>query len=311
MRVTGHEEWGDTRRDRAARAMSSGMEIDGVPLRPAAVRWLNESQLQITLTEGKHRQARAMCDMAGLKVAALKRVRIAGVRLGGLRIGQWAALPEIFHRSLWADANGQAPSQATTGVARSGGTSPRATASPSRPPQPVSPRSNERRSGRGVADGVGSGGPEKSSRVADGQAPPPQPEARRERSRGHGGLTRVPNGQAAPPQREARGERSRKREGFYGGAGVRHGGGGSYGQRDGYGGGFIKREGSGGGFGQRVGFGGGGGARKREGRGGGGGYGQRNGSADRASVPRPAAAGQSRAGKEPPAPGRILREVVI
>eukprot|EP00962_Isochrysis_galbana_P029188 scaffold9318_cov107-Isochrysis_galbana.AAC.3 len=84
------------------------MEIDGVPLLPATVRWLNESQLQITLTEGKHRQARAMCDMAGLQVAGLKRVRIGGVRLGGLRIGQWAALPETVHRSLWAEATGQA-----------------------------------------------------------------------------------------------------------------------------------------------------------------------------------------------------------
>ena len=58
VRVTGHEGWSEKLRQRAAKMMCGGMELDGKPLREASVRWLNEAQLQIVLTEGKHRQAR-------------------------------------------------------------------------------------------------------------------------------------------------------------------------------------------------------------------------------------------------------------
>jgi len=58
VRVTGHEAWSERRREKVVRELSFGMSIEGVPLKRATVHWLNEAQLQIVLTEGKHRQAR-------------------------------------------------------------------------------------------------------------------------------------------------------------------------------------------------------------------------------------------------------------
>ena len=45
--------------------------------------------LSFTLTEGRYRQIRRMCELVGLKVVALKRVRIGKVRLKDLPLGQW------------------------------------------------------------------------------------------------------------------------------------------------------------------------------------------------------------------------------
>lgn len=69
-----------------------GLELDGEPLRPAQVEWLNEDQLRFVLTQGKKRQIRRMCEAVGLQVLGLKRVRIGGVMLGDLPAGQWRYL---------------------------------------------------------------------------------------------------------------------------------------------------------------------------------------------------------------------------
>jgi 23S rRNA pseudouridine2604 synthase len=69
-----------------------GMELDGEPLRPAVVEWVNEDQLRFVLTEGKKRQIRRMCEGVGLDVLGLKRVRIGRVMLGDLPAGQWRYL---------------------------------------------------------------------------------------------------------------------------------------------------------------------------------------------------------------------------
>jgi 23S rRNA pseudouridine2604 synthase len=69
-----------------------GLELDGVPLRPAAVSWQNEDQLRVVLREGRKRQIRRMCELVGLQVLGLKRVRIGSVPLGPLPPGQWRYL---------------------------------------------------------------------------------------------------------------------------------------------------------------------------------------------------------------------------
>ena len=69
-----------------------GLELDGEPLRPAQVEWVNEDQLRFVLTQGKKRQIRRMCEAVGLQVLGLKRVRIGGVMLGDLPTGQWRYL---------------------------------------------------------------------------------------------------------------------------------------------------------------------------------------------------------------------------
>lgn len=69
-----------------------GLQLDGKPLKPAHVEWVNREQLRFVLIEGKKRQIRRMCDLVGLKVLGLKRVRIGRIRLGNLPEGKWRFL---------------------------------------------------------------------------------------------------------------------------------------------------------------------------------------------------------------------------
>ncbi|WP_180730572.1 pseudouridine synthase [Paraburkholderia sp. PGU19] len=69
-----------------------GLELDGVPLKPALVDWQNGEQLRFVLREGKKRQIRRMCELVGLEVVGLKRVRMGQVMLGALPPGQWRYL---------------------------------------------------------------------------------------------------------------------------------------------------------------------------------------------------------------------------
>lgn len=68
------------------------MELDGAALRPAQVSRLGASGLAVVIHEGKNRQVRRMCEMAGLSVRALRRVREGALRLGDLRTGTWRVL---------------------------------------------------------------------------------------------------------------------------------------------------------------------------------------------------------------------------
>ena len=72
--------------------LNHGLELDGEPLRPALVEWINDDQLRFVLREGKKRQIRRMCEAVGLKVTGLKRVRIGNVMLGDLPVGEWRYL---------------------------------------------------------------------------------------------------------------------------------------------------------------------------------------------------------------------------
>ena len=69
-----------------------GLELDGKPLKPAKVEWINREQLRFVLTEGRKRQIRRMCDLVGIKALGLKRVRIGNIKLGKLPEGQWRIL---------------------------------------------------------------------------------------------------------------------------------------------------------------------------------------------------------------------------
>jgi len=69
-----------------------GLWLDGQPLKPAQVEWVNPQQLRFVLREGKKRQIRRMCELVGLRVTALKRVRLGRVRLGALPPGRWRYL---------------------------------------------------------------------------------------------------------------------------------------------------------------------------------------------------------------------------
>lgn len=59
------------------------------------------AKLSVTIHEGRNRQVRRMCDMAGLHVTRLIRVREGGVLLGSLPKGKWRYLTEEEIQSLF------------------------------------------------------------------------------------------------------------------------------------------------------------------------------------------------------------------
>ena len=82
--------------ERGMPVLRGPLELDGVPLHPAQVRFLRrekgESVLSVTIHEGRNRQVRRMCALAGLEVKRLKRVREGRLMLGRLRPGEWRLL---------------------------------------------------------------------------------------------------------------------------------------------------------------------------------------------------------------------------
>lgn len=78
--------------DDKLKLLRGGLALDGRPLKPAQVEWINRDQLRFVLREGRKRQIRRMCDLVGLKVVGLKRVRIGKIKLGDLPEGKWRFL---------------------------------------------------------------------------------------------------------------------------------------------------------------------------------------------------------------------------
>ncbi len=74
--------------------------LDGVRLAPAQVKLLGDGEMSITIHQGKNRQVRRMCALAGLKVKRLQRVREGMVLLGELPLGKWRFLTEEEVRGL-------------------------------------------------------------------------------------------------------------------------------------------------------------------------------------------------------------------
>ncbi|MYD78297.1 MAG: rRNA pseudouridine synthase [Gammaproteobacteria bacterium] len=72
--------------------LTVGLSLDNVKLAPAKVDLLDSNYFRMTLTEGRKRQIRRMCELVGLDVTGLKRVRIGNVRLGSLPVGKWRLL---------------------------------------------------------------------------------------------------------------------------------------------------------------------------------------------------------------------------
>ena len=72
--------------------LTGPMELDGIPLAPARVERLGEERLSVTIHEGRNRQVRRMCALAGLAVKRLVRVREGSLALGTLKPGAWRHL---------------------------------------------------------------------------------------------------------------------------------------------------------------------------------------------------------------------------
>jgi len=81
----------------AAELLRRPMEIDGHTVGPTSVRLLKEDGnggglLSVSITEGRNRQVRKMCDKVGLTVMRLKRISEGGLSLGPLPSGKWRYL---------------------------------------------------------------------------------------------------------------------------------------------------------------------------------------------------------------------------
>ena len=72
--------------------------LDGYTIRPPQVRLIKAGEgkalLRITIHEGRNRQIRRMCELAGMHVTRLKRVKEGDLCLGDLPLGKWRCLTE-------------------------------------------------------------------------------------------------------------------------------------------------------------------------------------------------------------------------
>ena len=84
--------------ERELEILTSPLEIDGYVIRPADVKLAESDEsgtvLKITLQEGRNRQIRKMCEIAGLTVKRLSRVSIGNLKLDGLPVGKGRYLDE-------------------------------------------------------------------------------------------------------------------------------------------------------------------------------------------------------------------------
>lgn len=82
--------------DTAQTLLQRRVVLDGVPIREPKVRLLRmgeeKATFSVTICEGRNRQIRRMCELAGLEVARLRRVREGTLALGTLRSGAWRYL---------------------------------------------------------------------------------------------------------------------------------------------------------------------------------------------------------------------------
>lgn len=89
---------------RAAREVKRGVELEDGPVRATTVeaRPLGHGrhELELTLTEGRNREVRRLCEAVGLEVERLVRTRFGPVHLGRLQAGEWRALTRAERGAL-------------------------------------------------------------------------------------------------------------------------------------------------------------------------------------------------------------------
>lgn len=82
--------------DDERRRLEQGLVLEDGPTAPARVEKVRSSGshtwLEMTITEGRHRQVRRMCEAVGHPVSRLKRIRVGFLNLGELRSGQYRML---------------------------------------------------------------------------------------------------------------------------------------------------------------------------------------------------------------------------
>jgi len=91
--------------EEALNTLSEPMLIDEHLVKANGVKVLKRTEnggiLNISITEGRNRQIRKMCESSGLKVSSLKRISIGPVKLESLGTGKWRHLTDEERESLW------------------------------------------------------------------------------------------------------------------------------------------------------------------------------------------------------------------
>jgi 23S rRNA pseudouridine2605 synthase len=86
----------------ALRRLRTGLELDDGPTAPAQARLLAADTIELTITEGRKRQVKRMCEAVGHPVRSLERTRFGPLALGGVAQGEYRRLTDREVRSLAA-----------------------------------------------------------------------------------------------------------------------------------------------------------------------------------------------------------------
>ena len=91
-----YDVWVSDYSQEAATKVSQPIVLDGYKIQKPDVKLIwernHKALLQITIHEGRNRQVRRMCAVAGMQVERLKRVQEGAVSLGELSLGKWRFL---------------------------------------------------------------------------------------------------------------------------------------------------------------------------------------------------------------------------
>lgn len=84
--------------------LSQPVELDGYMIKKPEVSLFREdggrAQLLVTIHEGRNRQVRRMCALAGMEVCRLQRIKEGNLELGSLPLGKWRHLSDEEIASL-------------------------------------------------------------------------------------------------------------------------------------------------------------------------------------------------------------------
>ena len=90
--------WVEKYTDEAYEKVQKPVELDGYRIAPPKVSLLHKEDrralLEITIHEGRNRQVRRMCELAGMYVTRLRRICQGSLALGDLPKGQWRYLTD-------------------------------------------------------------------------------------------------------------------------------------------------------------------------------------------------------------------------
>ena len=90
--------------ERKIALLRHGLMLDGRTLKPAKIEQVEPQRLRFTLTEGRKRQIRRMCELVELDVTDLIRLRVGPLKLGDLKEGKWRWLAPHEREALIRDS---------------------------------------------------------------------------------------------------------------------------------------------------------------------------------------------------------------